>query len=395
MTARVIRIGLILTHSFAYCRGVVRGVREFAELRPDWVLVPVAPEPRAVRAFARVRPAGVIAHVFTEATAQAVRRLRKPFVNVSGMMRVPLTPRVGNDDVVCGRMAAQHLVDRGLRHFGFVGSADHCYGIDRERGFRQAIEAAGHKVGAYHDLPHQPQDLVGRMWLQDRVVGRWVASLPRPVGLFASDDAWGLQLTEVCRQFGLRVPEDVSIVGVENDELLCNLARPTLSTVQLSSRQVGLAAARLLDRMLRGRAPPREPLLVRPARVVSRRSSDVLAIDDADVASAVRFIRDNAHRPLHIRDVLAQVPVSRRSLERRFRAALGRSMLDEIRRVHVERACRLLTETDFPVPVIAEACGFSDAKQLWLVFRQSLERTPSEYRRTMRNPAEVAEAPGE
>jgi LacI family transcriptional regulator len=382
MSTRSTRIGLVFTHNWAYCREVLKGIKEFAELRPHWILTPVAPEPRAVQALARTRPAGAIVHVFNEATARAVRQLKKPYVNVSGMMREPLTPRVGNDDVACGRLAAQHLIDRGFRHFGFIGSAVHSFSICRERGFVDTIRAFHHAVNSYHEPPRQPFDLIGRMWLQHRAVGRWLASLPRPIGILAADDAWALQLTEVCRQMELRVPEDVSIIGVENDELLCNLARPPLSSVQPDARRVGIEAAQFLDRMLLGRVRPKHSLLLKPARVVERRSTDILAIDDADVAAAIRFIRENGHWPLHVRDILAQVPVSRRSLERRFRLILGRSMLEEIRRVHVERACRLLTETDFPMPTIADSSGFSDAKQLWRVFRQCVGQTPRAFRRS-------------
>jgi LacI family transcriptional regulator len=128
-------------------------------------------------------------------------------------------------------------------------------------------------------------------------------------------------------------------------------------------------------------------LLLKPVGVVARRSSDILAIEDDDVASAVRFIRDHGHTPLHVRDILAHAPVSRRSLERRFRGALRRSMLDEIRRVHFDLASRLLTETEFPVPTVAESSGFTEAKQLWLVFRLVLRQTPTEYRRATRHPS--------
>jgi LacI family transcriptional regulator len=270
MHARTIRIGLVFTHNWAYCREVLRGIKEFAELRPNWILTPVAPEPRAVRALARTKPAGVVAHIFNEGTARAVQRLHKPYVNVSGMMRQPLMPRVGNDDVAAGRLAAEHLLDRGFVHFGFVGSGQHFFSISRERGFVNRIEEAGIAVHSYHEPPRQPFDTVGRLWLQHRTVGRWLSSLPRPIGVMAADDAWALQLTEVCRQVGLRVPEDVSIIGIENDELLCNLARPTLSTVQPDARRVGVEAARLLDRLLHGRKPPRRPLLLKPAGVVPR-----------------------------------------------------------------------------------------------------------------------------
>jgi LacI family transcriptional regulator len=210
-------------------------------------------------------------------------------------------------------------------------------------------------------------------------------TLTRPVGVFAVDDAWGFQLAAVCSQAGLHVPEEVAIVGVDNDDLLCELARPSLSSIPLSAHKVGLEAAALLNQMLQGAPAPEESLLIPPADVVCRRSSDILAIADEDVSQAVRFIRDHGHEPLRVEHVLAAVPVARRSLERRFRAVLGHGILVEIRHAHVQRACRLLTETDFSIATIAESAGFSGPKQFWLAFQQFLGQTPKEFRLARRH----------
>lgn len=386
MKQRLIRIGLVFAQNLSYCRGVMRGIKEFAASRPDWVLLPVAPESRAVRALASLRPAALIAHVFSQPLARAVQALGCPFVNVSGAMREPLRPRVGTDDRRCGQLAAEHLLDRGFRHFAFAGHWDHFYSVTREAAFREAIERAGYQVASFHEARRQPFEPLGRLWSLDERIRRWMQGLPRPVAIFASNDIWGMQLTEVCRQARMRVPEDVAILGVDNDDLLCELARPALSSIVVPAERVGFEAATLLERLLKGKDAPEEALLFPPSGVVPRRSSDVLAITDPEVAAAVRFIRDNGHRPLQTRDVLAAVPVSRRSLERRFRESLGRTPHDEIRRVHVEHACRLLTETDLLMHAVAEQSGFSDAKQLSVVFRQVLGQTPTAYRVSLRGP---------
>ena len=182
------------------------------------------------------------------------------------------------------------------------------------------------------------------------------------------------------------MPEEVALVGVDNDDLLCELARPALSSVALPAERIGFEAARLLDQLLtRPRARSvGQPLLLAPLGVVTRRSSDVLAIDDPEVAAAVRFIREHAYEPIQVKDVLGEVPVSRRTLERRVRAALGYGIWEEIRRAHMERGRALLAETEMPMSEVAKHAGFSDARQLSVVFRQETGLTPTDYRRQFR-----------
>jgi LacI family transcriptional regulator len=377
------RIGLVFSHTLAHCRGVLRGIKRYAEAAPHWTFLPVSPEGLALRTLRSLRPAAVIAHVFSEELAQALSRFGVPVVNVCGVLPEAPAPRIGVDDHHCGTLAAEHLRERGLRHFGFVGHRDHGYSQRREAGFREGIAAAG-RVASYYEPGRRPFDPMGRPWAQDRALQRWVCGLPCPVGIFAANDIWGVQLTEVCLRAGLRVPEDVAILGVDDDDLLCELARPSLSSIALPSQRIGYQAAAEVDRILRGARPRSRPLLVPPLGVVARRSTDILAVDDGDVAAALRWIRQHAHQPLRVADLLREVPVSRRSLERRFRKVLGRSILDEIRRVHVECASQLLVQTELPLHAVAERAGFTDGKRLSTVFRQLMGLTPSAYRQQLR-----------
>jgi LacI family transcriptional regulator len=210
------------------------------------------------------------------------------------------------------------------------------------------------------------------------------------VGLFACNDVWGCQLSEACRQSEVAVPEEVAILGVDNDDLLCELARPSLSSVAVPGEAIGFEAAALLDRMLRrgrGEARPgtrKPPLLLPPRQVVTRRSSDILAVDDPYVAEALGVIRRRSGRATSVDDVVDLVPLSRRSLERRFRNCLGRGVWEEIRRVQVERAKELLAGTELPMSAVAAAAGFSESKQLSVVFRQETRMTPTAFRRQTR-----------
>ena len=377
---RTLRIGLVFSYSLAYCRGILRGVKSYARTKQDWIFTPVAPEERGLQALAEVRPAGLIAHLYSESLVESLTSLRKPMVNVCGVLPVPSVPRVGIDDDAVSALAARHLLDRGIRHFAFVGHPHQDYSLRRETAFRRCIESAGFQVHCYHE-PRSRFDPRGRVWGFEEKLLRWLKALPKPAGVFACNDIWGVQLSEACRQARLRVPEEVAMVGVDNDDLLCELARPSLSSVEVPAEDVGRQAAALLDEMLQGRAVAPHPVLLPPKGVVTRQSSDVLAIEDADVAAAVRFIRGNSHRPLAIDEVVEAVAICRRTLERKFRKALSRGLWDEVRRAHLERATRLLLDTDLSMSAVAAASAFNGGTHLSIVFRQELNTTPTAFRR--------------
>ncbi|MBI3463024.1 MAG: substrate-binding domain-containing protein, partial [Planctomycetes bacterium] len=251
----------------------------------------------------------------------------------------------------------------------------------REAGFRQDLAAQGHAPSCYYERATVTYRHRGRLLALQAGLQRWVQSLPKPVGIFACHDIWGLQAVEACRLAELRVPEDVAIIGVDNDDLLCELARPSLSSIAVPTLRIGHEAAALLDRLLRGSRPPRQPILIPSSGIVARQSSDVLALRQPDVAAAVRYIRDHAHRPICVADVLREVAVGRRSLERQFRAVLNRGIWGEIRRVHLDRARELLATTAQSIAEVATQAGFTDLQQLSRVFRQETGLTPSAYRR--------------
>ncbi|MEK6262617.1 MAG: DNA-binding transcriptional regulator [Planctomycetota bacterium] len=384
MPSPAIRIGLVLAHSLAFYRDILRGVKTFALKRPDWVLSPITPEKRAIELAGPLRCDGYIAHLFNRATAETLLALRKPVVNVSGVLPDLPCHRVTIDHAEVGRLAARHLLNRGVRRFGFVGYPNHEFSVERERGFREIVEETGASASSFHERAHRAQDPTG-LWMWNQSLQKWLAELHKPVGILASHDTQGAQISEYCRQLKLRVPDDVAIVGVDNDDLLCELARPSLSSVALPSEQIGYEAAALLDRLLDRKAGPKRPLRLPPVRVVPRQSSDVLFVEDAEVKQAIRFIRNQAHRPLRVQEVLDEVRVSRRWLERRFRETLQCGISEEIRRVHIECALALLADTELSMTEIAARAGFSDSRHLSVAFRNEVGQPPSDYRRHLRN----------
>jgi LacI family transcriptional regulator len=205
--------------------------------------------------------------------------------------------------------------------------------------------------------------------------------LTKPVGILASNDIPARDLAEMCRQVGLRVPDEVALVGVDNDRLQCGLAFPPLSSVAIPAERIGYEAARLLDRLMSGRRPPKKPLLLSPLHVVTRQSTDTVAIDDRDVATALTFVRHHAAENVTVAAVAKCAGVGRRVLERKFRSLLGTTVLTEIRRTRVQYAKELLSHTDLPIQLIATRTGFSGPQRLSLAFRQITGMAPSEYRR--------------
>lgn len=383
MPNRFVRIGLVLTHSLAFYREILRGVKTFAIERPQWVFIPIATDERALELARPLRCDGYIAHIFSQKLASALRSLRRPIVSVSGILPDLPFPRVAADHVEVGRLAARHLLDRGVTQLAFLGYPEHEFSVGRARGFREVAAAAGIRISTFLDRRRSVEEPSG-MWRWNSALEDWLQRLSKPVGLLASHDTQGAQVAEYCRQLGLDVPNEVAIVGVDDDDLLCELARPSLSSVALPAERIGYEAARMLDALLQGRSLEVRTLILPPSGIVVRQSSSLNAVRDPHVARALQFIHEHAHEPLKVADVLRVAPVARRALERRFRKWLQRSILDEISRVHVERAKSLLTATDLPMSQIAERSGFRDGRQLSIAFRRLVGMTPTAYRRRFR-----------
>lgn len=384
MNKKPLTIGLAVPRSCTFDRDIVRGIARYAVAKPQWLFASIIPERQPWRTLGSRRPAGLIASVSTEATAQALAAWRCPIVNVAATIPKVRFPTVRVDNAVIGALAADHFLERGLRHFAFVGPTIRVFSVERHAAFARALARLGHSASAYFSPADQPFDPFGQRWDLDPGVRPWLLGLPKPLGLLVPNDLWGVQLTEACHELGLRVPEDVAILGVDDDDLDCELSRPRLSSIILPSERIGYEAAALLDRLLNGKRRPTQPLLLPPLGVATRRSTEVLAIEDREVVKAVRFIREHPHLPLRIAEVAREVSLGRRTLERRCQAALGWSLGEEIRRVHLERARHLLASSDLPMKTVAKEAGFSGFRHLGEAFRQQLGMAPSTYRRQTR-----------
>ena len=332
---------------------------------------------------------GIVTVVNVPEFVRQFRQHASHVVCCSGGADPAVAPVVCMNDHLAGRLAAQHLLDCRIEHFGYYSTRGLAYLLSQRRlaGFREALVERGMDCEEFR--PVKAVKASGPLWAARPhwpALIEWLRAIPKPVGILATDDTEARELAAACLHADIAVPDQVALVGVNNDELLCESAWPPLSSVEMNFNQVGYAAARLLDRLMGGEELADDQRLTRvpPAGVVLRASTDVLAVSDPSLAEAVRFIRDHACDPCAVEDVAIHVAVTRRWLERQFVRHLGRSPHDEIVHVRMEAARRLLLDPQMTLPEVAEHCGFSSLKSFHRVFLQSEGETPAAWRRIHR-----------
>lgn len=383
-TSQPQRIALLIDTSVTFSSLVIRGVAQYAREQPAWQIFL---QPRGLREHSSVprhwEVDGVITRVTHRTQAAALKRLGIPVINVSRSV-VPgfSIPQVRIDECESARLAAIHLLERGFRSFAYYSVPEHPHYEDQmEPTFAEVVHSWGGTCKYF------------KQWRRKRSsqnvtlaeLSAWLQTLPKPVGILAWDAVHGHLLCEACVSAGFRIPEEVAIVCGEDDELFCQISYPPLSAVDCGPERIGYEAAALLARCLSNKQLKTKPKLVTPVGMLARHSTDVLAMDDRELAQALEFLRKNAYGPLQVRDVLRQVPLSRRALELRFRQVLGRSPAAELRRLRVTKAQDLLTNTNWSMPKVAAASGFSQVETMNRVFRRELQQTPTQYRRSTRS----------
>ncbi|MBN2578633.1 MAG: DNA-binding transcriptional regulator [Pirellulales bacterium] len=326
---------------------------------------------------------GMIAYCFNRKVARAVHRLKMPVVGIEaeygwGDPRWNI-PFFCTDNEAIGQLGAQELIERGLKRLAFCGipsSRVTGWSEQRQLAFENYAREAGVPCSVF-PADSLPGGSAVRMHKQ---LSAWLKSLQKPVGLMACYDVRARHVLTACWELGLPVPEEVAVLGVDNDELVCELTSPTLSSIEQGSRTIGYQAAVLLDELMAGRKAERLKYVIPPEGVVTRRSSDALAIEDPDVAVALRFIRQYACEGIQVRNVVRAVAISRSALAARFKAVTGRTIHAEIQRVQIERARQLIVATDLPLNQVARQAGFHYLQHLITIFRRHTGMTPGEYR---------------
>jgi LacI family transcriptional regulator len=365
------RIVLLMDTNRAYERGLLRGILRYSRLHGPltfWQKPPVVsggPRDITLKMVEEWHPDGII---WREGYSGIdVRSLGLPTVFAPYTEPDPEQLNIVSDDAGIGARAADHLVRRGFRHFAYYGQSDRFYfSRGRKAAFAAAIEQAGFSVSC-------------RSRDEGPDLAAWLSGLPSPLGLMVATDDSAADCYAAVRKAGLSIPDDIAIIGVGNDELICDFASPPLSSVGMNTEHAGYEAAGALMEMRDGRAPGSD-LICKALEVTERQSTSILAIEDKEIASAIRFIHSHLNENLHVDDVVRSVPLSRRALYARFKEVLGRSIYEEIRTAKMDYAARMLMETDLPISVIATKLGFDDAKNLARAFRQAKGLPPLKYR---------------
>jgi LacI family transcriptional regulator len=378
------RVALIIETSLGSGRDILRGVARYVREHEPWALYhePHGLEESIPQWLRHWNGDGVIARIQNRRIAQELAASGVPVVDVLGVVPEQPFPLVHVDDAAIARMAAGHLLERGLRRFGFFGIEGENWSEQRYAAFCAAVSGVDPRVPIYR----MPRDTRRRRsWERaEDEIARWIAALPKPAGVLICSDQRGTQFLEACRRARVSVPNELAVVSVDNDEPLCEVCLPPLSSVDPGHLQVGYQAAGLLHTLLRGAMPPARALQVRPLEIVTRLSSDVLAVADERIGLALRLIRDQAPAGVRIDGIARQVGLSRSVLQRRFRSLLHRSIHQEILNVRITHARELLATTELSLAAVAERAGFKHQEYLGAVFRSRVGKTPAQVREEAR-----------
>jgi LacI family transcriptional regulator len=281
------------------------------------------------------------------------------------------------DHMAVGEMAAKHFLDRGFRHFTYIGFEDWWWSLRRKEGFSRKLRESGYKINNYTSLSK-----VKLKWSDELPqIADWIKSLPKPLAVMACNDDRGELVIEACKVANIPVPEAVSVIGVDNDQLVCDLCNPPLSSISLSLESSGYEAANLLDQLMSRKLKKSHNIVITPTHVVTRRSTDTLAIDDKEVAAAVGFIKKNIKKNLCVSDVVDNVTLSRRVLEKRFRKLLNRSIHVEIKKNRVRLMEQMLYDNNMSIMDIARELHFDDITHFSRYFRKEKGLSPNKYRK--------------
>jgi LacI family transcriptional regulator len=377
------KVALLIETSNAYARGLLSGIVSYIREHRAWSVY-VSEHNRGDKApswLPQWTGQGIIARIENPEIAQALKHMAIPIVDMSAARLIPSLPWFETDDFAVAHLAAEHLLERGFKHFGYVGDSQFNWSNWRCEHFRSNLRAAGKECAVYQ----ASKDLQANADKQADDLANWIRKLPKPIGVMACYDFRGQQVLDACRRIDLAVPHEVAVIAVDNDELLCDLADPPLSSVAPNAHRTGYEAARLLDQMMNGKTARSETHLIPPLGVITRQSTDVLAIEDRNIARAVYYIRKHACDGIKVQDVLKAVPQSRRLMENRFKKIIGRTPHEEIIRVQLERVKQLLTATELPLEEIAERTGFRHVEYLSVAFKREVGMPPSGFRKTNRS----------
>lgn len=384
---KIERVALLLRSDMAFDRAIARGVGDYIRNHKGWIILMDPLMEVTLEGLRHWNPDGILTSINLPSINEVLSLEGVPTVGFGtcekeapGNLGIPV---VASDQEEIGRMAARHFKNRGFKNFAFCGGDETAsWSAQRLAGFTEVLAEAGYTPAVFQPNFKGPI----RMPEAVKAVGSWLRELPKPTGVFVFFDGWARWVLDACVLENLKVPQEVSVLGVDNDRWLCELAQPRLSSIDPNVTAAGYLAAEMLDNLLKDQITPPKIKLVPPAGVVERDSASYMDFKEPLVAVAVRYIRDHACDPITTSDVLKVTGMSNSTAYRKFLKELGHPIQAEIQRVQIERVKTLLTTTNLKVTVIATQAGFSNIRYLTKVFRDVTDQTPTEYRRSSSTP---------
>jgi LacI family transcriptional regulator len=387
---KIPKVALFFETSAVNDRRTMRGIAKYASLRGPWIFyTKLHPfymmrgkdiwRKRILPELKSWGPDGIIAHV-DERRAGDLIALNVPIIHES-MAESKIGGRIafGDDNLSIGKAGAEYFLNMGFKNYAFCGFVGISWSHTRSEAFCKRISAAGFEVFTYQGYASNIRQKF--FVIEDqKPLCDWLKSLPKPVAVMACNDARAQQIIDACNFSDIEIPDNVAVLGVDNDDLVCDLTSPQISSVAIGSEKMGYEIANLLDNLMAGKKPKQTVVANHPTHVVARQSTEILAIDDPDVAKAVKFIRNHRRSEITVDDVVEATCLGRRALENRFRKILRRPIFHEIRRVRVEQVARMLLETTLPVYRIADELGYSSSEHIARPFRAEMGMSPQEYR---------------
>lgn len=360
------KIILLLETSRAFGRQLIIGITKYAKLHGPWSFYK---EPIDLKSsiphLTNWKPDGIIMR--DTLISKELLKLKKPTILAIHDSRYPKNlPVIKTDSVAIAKMAAEHFIEKGFKNFAFCGFDEYDWSEGRKFYFNKFINEAGYK--AYNYI--SPKGKKSYWKNEQKNLINWIKSLPKPIGIFACNDDRGQHILEVCKLINLKIPDDVAVIGVDNDPMVCELGDPPLSSIALNVEAAGYNAAKLMDYMIEKNKLTGEHILVSPTHIVQRQSTEIIAVEDPEVAKAIKYIKENAKNKILVEDVVKATCLSRRTLERRFKQILHRSIYSQIQHTRIELISKLLIETDLSISQITSLFNFTDVEHISRYFKR-------------------------
>ena len=387
-SSRVKRVALLLESDMAFDRAIARGVGEYIRSHTGWIILMDPMTKATIEGLEHWDPDGIITSIHLPAINDIATIGKIPIVGfgsysekTDGHLAFPI---VTSNQEEIGRMAARAFINKGLQNFAFCGGDEQAlWCCQRRDGFVEEVRKNNYSCDIYKSDCPSPISMPDAI----RSLGNWLEGLPKPTGVFVFFDGWARWVLDACVVQNLQVPQEVSVIGVDNDRWLCELSQPRLSSIDANVMTAGYQAADLLNRMMLGDTNIPKLTFIDPSKVEERDSSSYLAFADPEVAFAMRYIKEHACDPITPNDVLKVTGMSNSTAYRKFMKGIGRSIHSEIQRVQMERVKELLTTTNLSITAVAQKAGFENIRYLTKVFRDATGLTPTEFRRAQSTPS--------